>query len=144
MKRYIIIFLAFISTSQTSAFAQDNASTLKEFVKGIPSLETEKFSSIEGLNDAAKKKASKTFTLTKDNIAEALKASQGKTCIVTVENHTIVKFSDTKNCTSSGSWGAGMPFGEGFIQNGSLAPTKDYINNIIGRPDTQLRTLFIF
>lgn len=53
-----------------------------------------------------------------NDITEALKDAQGKTCIIVVENHTIVKFSDLKKCSQLNSWGACMPYGEGYIQMG--------------------------
>ena len=74
----------------------------------------------------------------------ALLEAQGKTCIIIVENHTIVKFSDIKKCNYSGSWGMCMPYGEGYIQNGGLKSTNDFINNIIGKPDAQKRVMYIF
>jgi hypothetical protein len=73
-----------------------------------------------------------------------LKEAEGKTCIVVVEQHTFAKFSDTKKCNMSGSWGACMPYAEGYIQSGGLKGINDYINNIIGKPDAQNRTLYIF
>jgi len=64
--------------------------------------------------------------------------------VVTVGFHTIVKVSDFENCIQSGFWGVCMPYAEGYIQKGSLAPQKDYLNNIIGKPDAQERMMFLF
>jgi hypothetical protein len=145
MKKFTTTLLAILILNVMHSTAQENkAETMKQFVKDIPSLASEKITTIDGLVEASKKKASKTIVLTKDNIAESLKEANGKTCIIVVEKHTFVKFSDTKKCNTSGSWGACMPYGEGYIQNVNLKSVNDYINNIIGKPDTQNRTLFIF
>ena len=61
-----------------------------------------------------------------------------------MENHTIVKFSDLKKCSQLNSWGACMPYGEGYISNGGLKGINDYIYNIIGKPDAQKRVMFVF
>jgi predicted DNA-binding protein (UPF0251 family) len=145
MKKLTAKIVAILIFSTSYINAQNNgAEMLKQFVKDIPALQAENLTTIDGLNEASKKKASKTIDLTKDNIAEAFKDAQGKICIIVVENHTIVKFADLKKCNVSGSWGVCMPYGEGFIQKGELTGINDFINNIIGKPDTQKRTLFIF
>ena len=138
----IVIFLVLIVCC---APAQNNsAETMKQFLKDIPVLGTEKISTIVDLMRSSEKKASKTIILSTENIKEALLEAQGKTCIIIVENHTIVKFSDIKKCNYSGSWGMCMPYGEGYIQNGGLKSTNDFINNIIGKPDAQKRVMYIF
>lgn len=145
MKNFTATFVAILVLSVMSLNAQENTSeTMKQFLKDIPALSTEKITSISDLVEASKKKATKAIDLTKENIAESLKEAQGKTCIIVVENHTFVKFSDVKKCNQSGSWGACMPYGEGYIQKGGLKSSNDYINNIIGKPDTQKRVLFLF
>jgi len=37
-----------------------------------------------------------------------------------------------------------MPHAEGYIKKGGLTYKKDYINNIIGLPDAQERTMYLF
>ncbi len=133
----------------TSLNAQDSkASTIKDFLKDVISLENENISNvtpIKSFNEIAKTKAEDAIIITKENIGEALKeAQQYKYCVVTVGLHTIVLVSDLENCKQSGSWGICMPYGEGYIQKGSLSPQKDYINNIIGVPDAQERMMFLF
>ena len=89
--------------------------------------------------------AKKSITLTKNNISQSLtEAKNYKYCVIIVGTHTIVKISDLKNCKQSGSWGACMPHAEGYIKKGKLIYKKDYINNIIGLPNTQERTMYLF
>ena len=145
MKNITSTIFAFLFLAVIISNAQENkAETLKQFVKDIPTLSSEKITTIGTLVNASTKKASKTITLTKDNITEALKDAKGKTCIIVVGNHTIVKFSDLKKCSQSSSWGACMPYGEGYISNGGLKGINDYIYNIIGKPDAQKRVMFVF
>jgi hypothetical protein len=94
----------------------------------------------------ASKKADKVFDLTKENIAEVLaEAKNYTTCIITVGVHTIFKVTDFADCSPSGAWGACMPMGKGYIQNeGVLTEVRDYLKNIIGRPGSQERKVFLF
>lgn len=145
MKNLKAVFASILVLFIIPAIAQESkAEVLKAFVKDIPALATENISSVGGLMEASQKKATKTIDLTKENIVASLKDASGKTCIIIVGNHTIVKFSDTKKCAASGSWGACMPYGEGYILNNGFKNVNDYINNIIGKPDDQKRMLFIF
>jgi len=89
--------------------------------------------------------ANKSITLSKKNITSSLtKAKEYKYCIITVENHTIVKVLDFNKCKQSGAWGTCMPTAEGYIKKGALKYQKDFINNIIGLPDNQNRTMYLF
>lgn len=100
---------------------------------------------IEIFNEEAAKEADKVIELTEFNMGKALEtAAKYEACIVVVENHTLVKVVDLKDCKKSGSWTACMPMCEGFIKKGDLQPKKDYMNNIIGRPDKQKRTMYLF
>ena len=56
----------------------------------------------------------------------------------------IVKVTDMNNKVISGSWCCRIPFGEGYIQKGELTFKLDYLNNIIGIPDSQRRMIFLF
>lgn len=83
--------------------------------------------------------------LSKDNVQEVLEAAKNYShCVIIVEDHTIVKIENVENCKQSGSWGACMPMAEGYIKKGDLEYQEDYINNIIGIPDSQTRTAFLF
>ncbi len=137
------LWLATFSTLQAQT---DNATLVKELLKEFAA--TEKISSqtpIASVDAMAKKSAAKTISLSKDNISDALsQAKQFKYGIIVVGEHTFVKITDFNKCNTSGSWGACMPYGEGYIKKGALVSQKDYINNIIGRPDGQVRTLYLF
>ncbi len=134
----------------TPAFAQQNkVETLKGFLNGIIVLDENVVSEQEPIADIAKlaaKTAVKSIELTKENIATALnEAKSYKNCLIITGSHTIAKITDHNDCTQSGAWGACMPAGAGYIQkSGVLNQTEGYINNIIGVPDGQKRTLYLF
>lgn len=89
--------------------------------------------------------ADKSIILSKKNISSSLtKVKKFKYCIITVGTHTIIKVSDFKNCKQSGAWGTCMPIAEGYIKKGTLKHQNDFINNIIGLPDNQERTMYLF
>lgn len=91
--------------------------------------------------------AMKTFKLdfNKNNFKDVIaKADDYKTVVIIVGDHTIVKVEDFNNCSESGSWGACMPYGEGYIKKGDLQFEKGFINYIIGIPDNQIRTAYFF
>ena len=149
MKNFTFAFLAIFIMSFANCQAQTTKEgIMKDFLSGILNLEEQALNAqqpIITINELAKKKADKIIALSKDNVEAALKEAKSyKNCILTVGKHTIVKITDFENCSPSGAWGTCMPFGEGFIQKGELIPQKDYIKNIIGRPDTQIRTLYLF
>ena len=141
----VLLLLMGFTTAQAQNY---KAQTIKDFLKDVISLENETVSDanpIDSFNKIATSKASKTIKVNKENIESSLaEAAKHKHCVITVGMHTIVKVSDLENCIHSGSWGTCMPYGEGYIQKGSLLPYKDYINNIIGRPDEQERTMYLF
>lgn len=143
----IIFGVLVLSFSQLNGQNSDGE-TMKEFLKGIAAFDSENSSSlstIQRFDAIAGQKAAKSVSITSENIKDALKeAKQYKYCIITVEEHTIVKVTDYENCSQSGSWGICMPYGEGFIRKGSLLANKDYINNIIGKPDSQARMMYLF
>lgn len=93
----------------------------------------------------AKDISEKNIRLKKNNIASALEeAKEYSNGVIVVENHTIVKLISFDDCQKSGSWGVCMPKGEGFIKKGNLNYKSDYINNIIGTPNSKKVTLFLF
>ncbi len=149
MKKITMVILSVLALSFSHLCAQTaDGETMKEFLKGIPAFENEKISSIGSIpciNDIAKQKAAKTIGITGTNIKDVLtEAKQYKFNIIIVEAHTIVKITDIDNCSQSSSWGICMPYGEGYIRKGGFVSSKDYINNIIGKPDTQERTIYLF
>jgi hypothetical protein len=134
----------------TPAFTQQTkVDILKGFLNGIIMLDDNVIGQQEPIADIAEvaaKTAAKTIALTKENIASALnEAKSYKSCIIITGRHTIAKITDHNDCVQSGAWGACMPAGAGYIQkSGGLNQTDGYINNIIGVPDGQVRTLYLF
>ena len=119
---------------------------VENFLSDIESLED-----IEGKNPIALftaeagGKADKVMNLDKDNVKDVLATAKTyKNTVIVIGDHTIVKLGDIDNCKQSGSWGACMPFAMGYIKKGDLEHQKDYINNIIGLPDSQERTDYFF
>jgi hypothetical protein len=122
---------------------------LKEFVSGVVDFKDE-FADlgqpIRTINKLAEQQADKAMDLTKDNINECLELAKSyKTCIITVDVHTIIKITDLEDCSPSGAWGASMPMAKGYVQKaGVLNEKNDYIKNIIGRPGADSRKIFFF
>lgn len=135
-----ILFVACGSDSQSG----DQNQIVHDFLDDIHALENVE-KPIESFIAAAEASADKVMSLDKENVADVFEqAKKYDHCVIVTGNHTIVLVDDFENCKSSGSWGACMPFAEGFIKKGDLVRQKDYINNIIGRPDTQKRTVYFF
>ncbi len=147
MKTTITFLLALIFAS--GVFAQDKAETLKTFLSGVMTINPatldkgEPLISVAALADSL---ADQSMQLTKDNIGEALKeAANYANTIIIVHPHTIVRITDLNDCRQSGAWKTCMPMGKGYIQKqGTLHEKQDYINNIIGVPDGQSRTIYFF
>ena len=149
MKTPHLFIAAILLFSLSNVKAQsDNATIVKEFLKDIPAAVAENINAnapVVSVSAVAKKNAAKTIVITKDNIQSALaEAKQFKCGIIVVGEHTFVKIIDFKKCSVSNSWETCMPYGDGYIKKGALVPTTGAINNIIGRPDDQLRTLYLF
>jgi hypothetical protein len=130
-------------------FAQENEDfVIKDFTDGIITFAEDELSvhsPISSVNKAGAQQAARIIVLTKDNMAESLEvAKKYKACIITVGSHSIVKITDYSKTIMSGSWGCRFPFVEGYIQKGTLNFMQDYCNNIIGIPDSQRRTMFLF
>ena len=147
MKKSIFIFLVFVSF--TLSAQNTKVEVLKEFLKGSVQMQADAVDlgqPISSINDLAAAQADKTVVLTKENIADVMaEAKTYSTCIVTVGVHTIVKITDFEDCSPSGVWGVCMPMGKGYIQKASvLTEVNDYLKNIIGRPGSQERKVFLF
>ncbi|PKQ60517.1 hypothetical protein BZG02_18810 [Labilibaculum filiforme] len=147
MKKYILILFVFVGFTMSAQ--NTKVEVLKEFLKGSIQLDAgavDLEQPILSFNELATTKASKVADLTKENIVEVLEdAKNYATCIITVGEHTIVKISNFEDCSPSGAWGACMPMGKGYIQKaGVLSEVNDYLKNIIGRPGTQQRKVFLF
>ena len=147
MKKSIFIF--FILFGFALSAQNTKVEVLKEFLKGsfqldVATIDLEQ--PIFSINELATVKADKVFDLTKENVTEVFtEAKNYSTCIITVGVHTIVKVTDFEDCSPSGAWGTCMPMGKGYIQKaGVLNVARDYLKNIIGRPGTQERKVFLF
>jgi hypothetical protein len=146
----ILFFLAisFLICCSSEQSNKTNDPIVSSFLKETASLEdfTEnKENPITRFIEEAKQSAAITEKIDKQNIkALLLQAKDYQHCVITTGNHTIVKIISLEDCKDSGSWGACMPKAEGFIKKNKLIAQKDYINNIIGRPDDQERTCFMF
>lgn len=119
---------------------------VSNFLSDVTSLESvEGNKSIAMFQEVAKKLAPKVIPISKDNIEDFLKEAKNyKHCVIITGNHTIVKIKDINKCKASGSWSASMPYAEGYVKKGKLSYKQDYINNIIGKPDNQARTAYLF
>lgn len=148
MKKLFLPLAAALFFTAFTSHAQSNSEIVKQFLGGIQGTGADKISEhapVASVSAIAEKGAAKTIVLTKENIQSALKeAKQYKTGIIVVGAHTFVKVTDFNKCSVSNSWGACMPYGEGYIKKGALTSTSGPINNIIGRPDDQVRTLYLF
>ncbi|AUP79311.1 hypothetical protein [Flavivirga eckloniae] len=131
---------------ETKSNVNSNSNIVSEFLADIKTLEDVKGQNpISSFQKLAEEKASKVLTVSKDNIKEVLaSAKEYSNCVITTGDHTIVKISDITDCKPSGSWGACMPFAKGYIKKGELILQEDYINNIIGIPDSQDRKAYLF
>lgn len=144
LKLFIILIL--ISSCSKATKEQQNSTPETDILNDIKLLKNKEHKTpIITFKDFATSSAEKSIKLTKKNISASLtKAKEYKHCIIIVGIHTIVKISDLNNCKQSGSWGACMPHAEGYIKKGELKYKKDYINNIIGLPDSQERMMYLF
>ncbi|TLX73675.1 hypothetical protein E9993_14550 [Labilibacter sediminis] len=143
---FSILFIVSFCAFATAQEAKDV--TIQKFTKGIlsfPEGELSRYTPISSFNKEALDNAAKSGNLTKENMAGYMaEAKNYKYCLITVGTHTIVKITDLNKTIMSGSWGCKLPYGEGYIQKGSLNFKQDYINNIIGIPDSQRRMIFFF
>ncbi len=133
-----------VKTSSISA-SEDNG-VVEQFLSNSNSIKSIKGDNpIEILKNLSEQKADKKIKFGKKNIKSVLEEARDFSgFFIIVEKHTIVKIDDLDNCNPSGSWKACMPFGEGFIKKGDLVIKEDYINNIIGLPDSQNRVAYLF
>ncbi|MBL4715403.1 MAG: hypothetical protein JKX95_02120 [Bacteroidia bacterium] len=124
----------------------NQSNIVTNFLYDVTSLENEESKNpIIKFQEIANTIAEKVILINKENIEYFLtEAIEYKYCVITTGDHTIVKIEDFNNCKQSGSWAACMPYAEGYIKKGKLIFEKDYSNNIIGRPDSQKRTAYLF
>lgn len=151
MKNLLLVaFLTFLvscgneTTQEEKVTQEDNI--VVQFLKEINSLKDfESKTPVADFQKEVELVAQKAISFNKDNIKTVLEeASNYKSWIIIVEDHTILKIKDLTNCKPSGSWGTCMPMGEGLIKKGAFVNKEDYINNIIGLPDNQKRIIYFF
>jgi len=123
---------------------QDNIVT--KFLIDVKSLESDTNANpIVAFKDLAEEIAKDKIILSKKNIKKVLiKSKEYSSCVIVTGNHTIVKILSFDNCQQSGSWEACMPTVEGYIKKGKLNYKKDFMNNVIGKPDKQERVAYFF
>jgi hypothetical protein len=132
------------------SYSQNNKSEkLTGFLDGVVKIDPQKLSGSEPINQLANmltEKADKTINLTKENIVQSLEEAKNyDKILIIVGVHTLVKIKDLNDCKRSGAWGTCMPNGVGLIQkSGDFENQTDYINNLIGIPDGQIRKMFFF
>ena len=150
MKKCLFLFVLAIVWSCSSPLetelGNESPELIQNFLIQTKSLEDADLKKpIQAFTKAADSSFAEKMVDTKTNMKEVLKRAEAYAyCVLVTEDHTLVKFSDTKDCKSSGSWGVCMPMGEGYIKKGDLEFQKDYINNIIGLPDDQKRMAYFF
>jgi hypothetical protein len=144
-----IILFACNSKKSGNATKRDRDSTSSEFVSDFLN-NVKALKSIEGQNpitafqDSIERIANTVISVKKSNMVSLLMmAKDYNHCVIIVEDHTIVILKDLDDCQPSGSWGTCMPLGEGYIKKGKLLYKSDYINNIIGLPDSQVRKAYL-
>lgn len=147
MKRIGLIFL-FLFVCLFVSRAQTNTQKITELFNGVIDFSGAKINDsrpISNVNLLASHQADTMLFLTKENVASVMKeAKKYKNCVISVDRHTIVLVKSWSDCSKSGSWNYCMPFGTAYIQRAELVKVEDYIKNIIGTPDTQRRTVFLF
>jgi hypothetical protein len=117
---------------------------ITDFLNDIHSLEKVE-NPIASFQEMAEQSANKVMSLETGNIKDIFQEAKSYShCVIVTGNHTIVIIDDLENCKTSASWGECMPYAKGYIKKGELVYQEDYINNIIGRPDTQKRTVYLF
>ena len=149
MKKLLIALITIsIIGCNTNETNNEGNTIVSNFLDNISSLEKnikKGENPIVSFIDAAKQSADKSTNLTKENINDLLvEAKEYSYCVITTGDHTIVKITDIEDCKQSSSWGACIPYAEGYIKKGDLIKQADYMNNIIGRPDNQERMIFLF
>lgn len=144
----IKFFFLFLLLGIIDTYAQTNTQKLADLFKEVINFEGANINDdrpIPNINLLAAQQADTMFILNKDNIVHVMgEAKKYQSCVISVERHTVVLIKSWSNCSKSGSWNYCMPYGIGYIQHEGLVKKEDYIKNIIGTPDFQRRTVFLF
>lgn len=147
MKKFIIIL--FILSGLSCQAQNTKIAVLKQFLTDIIQLDESKLNEqqpIISINEIAKSKAEKTIEINSENIGKALlEAKSYKHCLISVNKHTLIRVISFTDNSPSGAWRTVMPLCKGYIQkSGILYEKKDYLKNLIGRPDSQIRMMYLF
>ncbi len=141
-----LIVLSFIGIIAT--YAQTNQQKPTEVFNGVLDFSDANINEsrpVSGIIQISARQADTVFFLTKGNVNNVMKqAKEYKHCIIAVGTHTVVLVNSWSKVSKSGSWNYYLPYGIGYIQRGELINKEDYIKNIIGTPDSQRRTVFLF
>ncbi|MBS2097396.1 hypothetical protein [Carboxylicivirga linearis] len=140
---FLMSFVSFINLH-----AQTNAERVSSLFSNVLDLSNAKLNAdrpIANINQLAAHQADTMFILNKENATSVFDLAKNYNyCIISVERHTVVLVDGWNDCIQSGSWNYCMPKGKGFIQrSGEMTEKEDYINNIIGMPNSQRRTVFL-
>ena len=149
MKQILTIIAGMLMLASLNAQEQTKAETLKSFLSGVLTFQADEINQHEPLisiRELAASGADKTIQLNKDNIGTSMdELGNYNDAVIIVGKHTIARITDSDDCRQSGAWGDCMPKGKGFVQKqGKLIEHENYINYIIGVPDSQERTLYLF
>ena len=147
MKKFIIILSMVYSLS--SQAQNTKITVLKEFISDIINFEGKTLNEdqpIISINSMARETAAEVIIITRENINLALiEAKTFKHCLIISNHHTLIRILNIEDCSPSNLWGTSMPLSRAYIQkNGTLHKKKDHLNNLIGRPDSQVRTMYLF
>jgi len=103
-----------LKKEKTSSITEESTSVVTNFLKDINSLNQVK-KPIKTFQNQVENVSDKTVIFGKENIQEVLNEAVNYIgFVIVVEDHTIIKIDDIKNCQKSGSWNACMPYGKGF------------------------------
>lgn len=148
MKKYLYLCLCVWGIISTANGQMTKDEMIESITRDFVNYEQDSLSPyfpIASFNEIAAKQAKKTIRITKENIVAALEEAKNYAhCVITVGIHTIAVVSDPDRTTTSGAWGTQIPYGVGYISKGTLERREDYLNNIIGIPDNQERTMYLF
>ncbi len=149
MKQILTSIAVLLLCASLSAQDQSKVETLKTFLDGAIAFNAADINQHEPLisiRELAAAKADKAVELNKENIETGINQMKDySNAIIIVGKHTIAKISDIEDCQQSGAWGACMPKATGYVQKqGQLIAHDNYLNFIIGVPDSQERTLYLF
>ncbi|MGZ2368923.1 hypothetical protein ACXR6G_03980 [Ancylomarina sp. YFZ004] len=147
MKKFIIILSMACSLS---CQAQNTKITvLKEFLSDFINFDGKALNEAQpiiSISQMAHENAAEIIKISRENIKLALvEAKSFKHCLIIGDHHTLIRIVDNEDCSLSNLWGVPMPLSRAYIQrDGVLNETKDYLKNLIGRPDSQKRTMYLF